>query len=102
MVRRPPGATVLPYTTRFRSQLFLGKANDFLLVDAKPMGIRACKVTWRPVGKEVVVVQADEICSEKNGSLARLPVNDPDKQTQLDRQSTRLNSSHANISYAVL
>src|SRR3712207_8979946 len=77
MIRRPPRSTLFPYTTLFRSHACLGK------------------VRW-----------------------LRLPVRHPDKQIEglpnlvvhtglplrklfLDRKSTRLNSSHANISYAV-
>ena len=44
-------------------QLYLGKPKDFLLTDAKPLGVQACKGAWRSDGKEVVVVQADEECS---------------------------------------
>ena len=31
--------------------LLLAKPDDFLLADAKPLGVRACKVIWRPDGK---------------------------------------------------
>ncbi|MGH2969888.1 MAG: PASTA domain-containing protein, partial [Solirubrobacteraceae bacterium] len=50
-------------------QLYLAKAGDFLLTNAKPTGVRACKVVWRSDGKELVVVQADEACAEPNGEL---------------------------------
>jgi len=63
-------------------QLYLGKPNDFTLAEAKPQGVRACKVAWRSDGKEVVVVQADEGCSESNGQLARMPVANPRAQQQ--------------------
>ena len=46
-------------------QLYLGKPKDFLLTDAKPQGVRACKAAWRSDGLEIVVVQADEICSSR-------------------------------------
>ena len=45
-------------------QLYLGKPKDFLLTEAKPQGVRACKVAWRSDGQELVVVQADELCCE--------------------------------------
>src|SRR3712207_7161270 len=77
MIRRPPRSTLFPYTTLFRS------------VD-KP---------------------ADGFSEQENYSLApeafHLPAiafTDDERaalQTALDRKSTRLNSSHANISYAV-
>ena len=58
-------------------QLYLGKPKDFLLTEAKPQGVRACKVAWRSDGLEIVVVQADESCREANGQLARMPVKSP-------------------------
>src|SRR3712207_7012594 len=89
MIRRPPRSTLFPYTTLFRSELRLlagrlGGQQEVLalLGDA----LRAGEVTLRPLvvlrlahGDAVVLAQlADQ-----------------------DRKSTRLNSSHANISYAV-
>ena len=65
-------------------QLYLGKPKDFLLTDAKPQGVRACKVAWRSDGKELVVVQADAVCSEPNGELVRMTAAKPrTSQTQL-------------------
>jgi beta-lactam-binding protein with PASTA domain len=64
-------------------QLYLGKPKDFLLTEAKPQNVRACKVAWRSDGLELVVVQADEVCSEDNGQLARMPVGQPTKQQSL-------------------
>ena len=56
-------------------QLYLGKPKDFLLTEAKPQAVRACKVAWRSDALELVVVQADEqCCIEANGQLARMPV----------------------------
>jgi beta-lactam-binding protein with PASTA domain len=64
-------------------QLFLGKPKDVALTDAKAVGVRACKVAWRSDNKELVVVQADEVCSEPNGQLVRMPVDNPREQQQL-------------------
>jgi beta-lactam-binding protein with PASTA domain len=64
-------------------QLYLGKPNDFTLAEAKPQPVRACKVAWRSDGLELVVVQADEGCTEANGQLARMPVDQPTKQQGL-------------------
>src|SRR3712207_8015322 len=82
MIRRPPRSTLFPYTTLFRSvRGFGGPAlyvvvrtrffDDFLLYACRGAGVR-----------QVVLLAA--------GMDARA-----------DRKSTRLNSSHANISYAV-
>jgi beta-lactam-binding protein with PASTA domain len=65
-------------------QLVLAEPGDFLLTNANPTSVRACKVEWRPDGRELVVVQADEVCAEDVGSLVRLPVKSPDDQTQLN------------------
>jgi beta-lactam-binding protein with PASTA domain len=63
-------------------QLYLGKPKDFLLTEAKPQGVRACKVAWRSDNKEIVLVQADEFCQDSNGQLARAPIKNPrDQQT---------------------
>ena len=65
-------------------QLYLGKPKDFLLTEAKPQVVRACKVAWRSDGLELVVEQADEQCSiDANGQLARMPVGQPSKQQLL-------------------
>jgi hypothetical protein len=65
-------------------QLYLGKANDFLLTSAKPTTVRACKVAWRSDGQALVVVQADEGCDEEVGALVRMSVKNPkEDQTEV-------------------
>src|SRR3712207_7119787 len=78
MIRRPPRSTLFPYTTLFRSR---GSA-----------GFPSFKFGM-PVGQDWTygVVQHDNYQVAKVVLAARLR----------DRKSTRLNSSHANISYAV-
>jgi beta-lactam-binding protein with PASTA domain len=66
-----------------RAELFIAKRGDFALADAKRLGVRACKVIWRPDGVEVVVVQADDCLGSETGDLVRLPVADPKGQDQL-------------------
>src|SRR3712207_7079137 len=84
MIRRPPRSTLFPYTTLFRSYLvkvFLGLAFDLL----------SCVL--RVQRRRVFLIGNDQLaCSD------RVPFG---IFIQLDRKSTRLNSSHANISYAV-
>jgi beta-lactam-binding protein with PASTA domain len=58
-------------------QLYFAKPKDVFLTDAKPQGVRACKVAWRSDNKEIVTVQADELCQEDNGQLVRMPVKNP-------------------------
>ncbi len=65
-------------------ELVLAKPGDFQLDKAKPTGVRACKLAWRPDSRELVIVQSDEVCSEAVGSLVSLPVSDPAKHQQLN------------------
>src|SRR3712207_8795507 len=79
MIRRPPRSTLFPYTTLFRS---LGGQLARRFQDQRPRHARA-----RPAALE-----QREHRQHEGGGLAG---------SGLDRKSTRLNSSHANISYAV-
>src|SRR3712207_7794086 len=75
MIRRPPRSTLFPYTTLFRSVF---AQDDVLGDDGEPLpGVLVGRGRHQPV------------------TQAQLP------HRVLDRKSTRLNSSHANISYAV-
>src|SRR3712207_8880637 len=86
-MRRPPRSTLFPYTTLFRSQ----QAPRQLLaaMDQRHTGGRLALLGDR-VPNESFFLGADGMAP------AQLV------QMGLDRKSTRLNSSHANISYAVL
>src|SRR2546427_3810909 len=85
MIRRPPRSTLFPYTTLFRSP-------EGVAEHAQVVG----------VGEEVDVVLRGEGPRELPVGLAR----EADREHQPergheDRKSTRLNSSHSQISYAV-
>src|SRR3712207_7651114 len=81
MIRRPPRSTLFPYTTLFRSQLGATRDGD---------------------GRERVVAERhaprarQRLAVDHHAHVERLTI-----AGQQDRKSTRLNSSHANISYAV-
>src|SRR3712207_8737047 len=81
MIRRPPRSTLFPYTTLFRSALGAG------VVAASLCGIAAAVALWWAYF-DVVAIVAERKLREAEGAAQ-------------DRKSTRLNSSHANISYAV-
>jgi beta-lactam-binding protein with PASTA domain len=67
-----------------RPELLFEKPDGFLLADAKPAGVIACKVIWRPDGKELVVVRADDCFASATGELLRLSARNPrDDQTSL-------------------
>src|SRR5947207_12184916 len=82
MLRRPPRSTLFPYTTLFRSRLRRERDEEL-----EESGERAGR---RP---RVAAAQRDDRAPD------RRHVRDPDRSQ--DRKSTRLNSSHTVISYAV-
>src|SRR5688572_31999770 len=87
MLRRPPRSTLFPYTTLFRSQdvtASLRRDDDVLTLEAEaqPPPEFASRIQ---VGAQALV--------EDHGAGAKF--------TGEDRKSTRLNSSHSQISYAV-
>src|SRR3712207_8794101 len=85
MIRRPPRSTLFPYTTLFRSP--------------RPVDRRA---TWT---RHAVVPRTAEAYDHHLRRAARRPDRGDARRRRpgaaADRKSTRLNSSHANISYAV-
>src|SRR3712207_6944668 len=89
MIRRPPRSTLFPYTTLFRSEAVLGQRVTDRVADR-----------WLVVGDEDPVAHATEVAwISVSGSRTQKVL--PSPSTEEDRKSTRLNSSHANISYAV-
>src|SRR3712207_8906454 len=85
MIRRPPRSTLFPYTTLFRS---LVRLKSFMNDRVVP---KRCDQK-REKGKPMVF-----LCGDSTGKNED---KNPDGMWG-DRKSTRLNSSHANISYAV-
>src|SRR3712207_7517640 len=86
MIRRPPRSTLFPYTTLFRSF---------------PLSTRALFVAEAPAGGVAGEVFPGENQAWAHGVEATaLPLHRVGP-VAVDRKSTRLNSSHANISYAV-
>src|SRR3712207_8090023 len=89
MIRRPPRSTLFPYTTLFRSAL--GRL-DHRQADAVLHG--AARIQQLELGQDGGLPIL--------GSQLTRDVGEPDQRCVADdRKSTRLNSSHANISYAV-
>src|SRR3712207_7817221 len=86
MIRRPPRSTLFPYTTLFRSRHSVSpKFDQTFLLNTGPVGKRTdLYMVYYCVSPEVIRAAIRE-----EGLFGS------------DRKSTRLNSSHANISYAV-
>src|SRR5258707_11520622 len=84
MIRRPPRSTLFPYTTLFRSPIGRQGAARHRAAG------RVHAVDFGLVDAALLVVGHVGLCAQQAKSTA-----------WTDRKSTRLNSSHANISYAV-
>src|SRR5207253_8799673 len=82
-LRRPPTSTLFPYTTLFRS-LTIDTGEAKALTEPK---WKISQAVWHPSGTGLVLSATDHPESDQN--------------TERDRKSTRLNSSHVAISYAV-
>src|SRR3712207_9259288 len=102
MIRRPPRSTLFPYTTLFRSAWRRTRAicgeDELLEKVLRLSGFEALKVFGIGAPSRAVtrhpntsVPQSLEACVAEGTNLWQ----------RADRKSTRLNSSHANISYAV-
>src|SRR5688572_31581100 len=84
MIRRPPRSTLFPYTTLFRSRIHFGVVQR--------------NVSAKGIAQQDHTVQT--FVSDKIFDVAREGL-DIGLKDILDRKSTRLNSSHSQISYAV-
>src|SRR2546430_13203443 len=92
MIRRPPRSTLFPYTTLFRSLHNFGCCDGALL--------RCHDVKARFGDPQVVSERRFRTERRERGNCLSEPCDLVD-QHELDRKSTRLNSSHSQISYAV-
>src|SRR3989442_3326198 len=99
MIRRPPRSTLFPYTTLFRSMV-----HDRHAI-AQPLGFlhvvrrQQHRAARRPEAADHVPQLAPRLRVEPGGGLVQEQELRPGHER--DRKSTRLNSSHVRISYAV-
>src|SRR5690349_23226309 len=84
MIRRPPRSTLFPYTTLFRSDVGLDEPGDH--IHRGSLG-----------GEHQVDARGTRLLGEPCDQLLHLLA----QKARADRKSTRLNSSHVEISYAV-
>src|SRR3712207_7860452 len=85
MIRRPPRSTLFPYTTLFRS-VYISRREGVLMTDVTAIDVRQNEEDMQDI------LAGAFYCDSKVKQYYTY---------QVDRKSTRLNSSHANISYAV-
>src|SRR3712207_8391024 len=93
MIRRPPRSTLFPYTTLFRSVEADHHQPERQL--AQPFREHPARHLREPV------VETREYSEHRPAEQHVVHVRDDEVRVGEDRKSTRLNSSHANISYAV-
>src|SRR3712207_7569316 len=94
MIRRPPRSTLFPYTTLFRSRgARPNRPAEAVGLLPAPLGGARAREGGRVRGARPRLAETRPAARARAGELGRLH--------RLDRKSTRLNSSHANISYAV-
>src|SRR3712207_7318483 len=89
MIRRPPRSTLFPYTTLFRS------------MTEQPKGELVCKANEIQLKQALRILIDDYPVAIVKDSMGEIHAIGDTCSHAEDRKSTRLNSSHANISYAV-
>src|SRR3712207_7379724 len=99
MIRRPPRSTLFPYTTLFRSTRVQSESDRL----AGPRRLAGLWPRRGVVTLAALVSSVPRLCDRDSpcGSDVRARGRGQDAYPSGDRKSTRLNSSHANISYAV-
>src|SRR5688572_31664523 len=87
MIRRPPRSTLFPYTTLFRSLRRLQQPPERALVELSTLKTRELDAVGQGLDARPKLISLRQLLTQR----AQLG----------DRKSTRLNSSHSQISYAV-
>src|SRR5256886_10837839 len=85
MIRRPPRSTLFPYTTLFRS---LEDIRKVIAQGCRFVPFERTELALASLGEDANLIGAAQVWHHRFGQRA-------------DRKSTRLNSSHSQISYAV-
>src|SRR5690606_41745974 len=87
MIRRPPRSTLFPYTTLFRSR-----------ADQLKLSVALIEYTGQDASSKKGQLYVEHVPLNQPVALGEL---NPNNAAYVDRKSTRLNSSHVKISYAV-
>src|SRR3712207_8907962 len=92
MIRRPPRSTLFPYTTLFRSSILYPPSTRFFAATTRIVKLASL---GRRLPSQDTPAHEQGDAQEHQGADGQVG------RPARDRKSTRLNSSHANISYAV-
>src|SRR5690606_39665285 len=95
-IRRSHSSTLFPYTTLFRSMVAEGSFREDLFYRLNVLNLEVPPLRER--GQDILLL-AQHFMAQACAQIQRLPCRLA--PTTLDRKSTRLNSSHVKISYAV-
>src|SRR3989442_7749613 len=93
MIRRPPRSTLFPYTTLFRSIRTLATITE------REIATRFGHLLGQSKALKKIDALRDQVLRSLLATFSLICAPEPSRQT--DRKSTRLNSSHVRISYAV-
>src|SRR3712207_9088445 len=102
MIRRPPRSTLFPYTTLFRAELVVTRrrgpvhTTEVVADDVGPQGVEVVTLATEGRGAHRSRQRVATAVVPRRRHVVHMGVDG-----DVDRKSTRLNSSHANISYAV-
>src|SRR3712207_8377597 len=101
MLRQPPRSTLFPYTTLFRSEAlrYYERAGMLLCLFYVLEGTDCHYENIIASGEYPVLIDTETLMHHR--ARETVPQDENAQTEALDRKSTRLNSSHANISYAV-
>src|SRR3712207_8630801 len=104
MIRRPPRSTLFPYTTLFRSRILQKDTASEVFSYLSPE--KQEEIIESITDEELKRILDELFLDDTVDLIEEMPANIVDKilknsSPETDRKSTRLNSSHANISYAV-
>src|SRR3712207_8001476 len=101
MIRRPPRSTLFPYTTLFRSQTCHRQDAETLRENVYERQKKVYDLAMRMEAELGKAHLYAEFAWKHGATEAEMQKALMDIRKSQDRKSTRLNSSHANISYAV-
>src|SRR2546430_12361089 len=97
MIRRPPRSTLFPYTTLFRSERKTKRTPSELRRKRKATPRRTPGDRYNRRSYRLAIIRAIDKANEERAKQGLQPL----PHWSPDRKSTRLNSSHSQISYAV-